>query len=173
MYYRENQGSSLPPGPNLSTTRPIQQDMGRIDPPVAEDIDNMKNNKLATNETSDPHPISHPQNLTKGGSHSNSTPSHNPQNLPVSLDQPLPNSQNSATRWVPNNPSNPSNPGPPKNPENSLIVTNPTTQNNPPQTAKKPDHTAVEIPPTFPPPINNAIMQGKRPKCVAALELDS
>uniref|UniRef100_A0ACB8EJP1 Voltage-dependent P/Q-type calcium channel subunit alpha-1A n=1 Tax=Sphaerodactylus townsendi TaxID=933632 RepID=A0ACB8EJP1_9SAUR len=156
---KENQGSGLPPGPNLSTTRPIQQDMGRIDPPVAEDIDNMKNNKLATNDTSNPHTINHPQNLTKGGSHSNSTASHTPQNVPVPLDQPLPNSQNSANRRVPNNPGNPSNPGPPKNPENSLIVTNPTTQNNPPQTAKKPEHTAVEIPPTFPPPINNAIMQ--------------
>ncbi|XP_060096670.1 voltage-dependent P/Q-type calcium channel subunit alpha-1A isoform X2 [Heteronotia binoei] len=156
---KENQGSSLPPGPNLSTTRPIQQDMGRIEPPVAEDIDNMKNNKLATSETSDPHPISHPQTFTKGGSHPNSTPSHNSQDLPVPLDQPLPNFQNSAIRRVPNNLGNPSNPGPTKNPENSLIVTNPTTQNNPSQTAKKPEHTAVEIPPTFPPPINNAIMQ--------------
>ncbi|XP_062829996.1 voltage-dependent P/Q-type calcium channel subunit alpha-1A isoform X12 [Anolis carolinensis] len=156
---KENQGPGLPPGPNLSTTRPIQQDMGRLEPPVAEDIDNIKNNKLATNETSNSHPISHPQNPTKGGSHLNSTPSRPPHNPPVPLDPPLPNSQNSASRRTPNNPSNPASPGPPKNPENSLIVTNPTTQNNPPKTAKKPEHTVVEVPPTFPPPINNAIMQ--------------
>ncbi|XP_029772461.1 voltage-dependent P/Q-type calcium channel subunit alpha-1A [Suricata suricatta] len=46
---RENQGSGVPvSGPNLSTTRPIQQDLGRQDPPLAEDIDNMRNSKLAT-----------------------------------------------------------------------------------------------------------------------------
>ncbi|KAM9251614.1 voltage-dependent P/Q-type calcium channel subunit alpha-1A [Cariama cristata] len=48
---RENQPPpGVPAGPTLSTTRPIQQDMGRREPPVAEDIDNMKNNKLATAE---------------------------------------------------------------------------------------------------------------------------
>ncbi|KAM6229496.1 LOW QUALITY PROTEIN: voltage-dependent P/Q-type calcium channel subunit alpha-1A [Spheniscus humboldti] len=47
---RENQAPGVPAGPTLSTTRPIQQDMGRREPPVAEDIDNMKNNKLATAE---------------------------------------------------------------------------------------------------------------------------
>ncbi|KAF7249085.1 Voltage-dependent P/Q-type calcium channel subunit alpha-1A [Varanus komodoensis] len=156
---KENQGSGLPPGPNLSTTRPIQQDMGRLEPPVAEDIDNMKNNKLATNETSNPHPVSHPQNPTKGGSHSNSTPSRTLQNPPVPLDQPPPNSQNSTSRRAPSNPANPASPGLPKNPENSLIVTNPGTQNNPPKTAKKPEHTVVEVPPAFPPPVNNAVMQ--------------
>ncbi|XP_021564273.1 voltage-dependent P/Q-type calcium channel subunit alpha-1A, partial [Carlito syrichta] len=51
----ENQGSGMPmSGPNLSTTRPIQQDLGRPEPPLAEDIDNMKNNKLATAESA-PH----------------------------------------------------------------------------------------------------------------------
>ena len=47
---RENHGSAPPPAPTLSTTRPIQQDPARLEPPVAEDIDNMKNNKLATAE---------------------------------------------------------------------------------------------------------------------------
>ncbi|KAM9259218.1 voltage-dependent P/Q-type calcium channel subunit alpha-1A [Morus bassanus] len=47
---RENQAPGVPAGPVLSTTRPIQQDVGRREPPVAEDIDNMKNNKLATAE---------------------------------------------------------------------------------------------------------------------------
>ncbi|XP_074713573.1 voltage-dependent P/Q-type calcium channel subunit alpha-1A [Strix uralensis] len=45
---RENQPPGVPAGPTLSTTRPIQQDVGRREPPVAEDIDNMKNNKLVT-----------------------------------------------------------------------------------------------------------------------------
>ncbi|RLV71533.1 hypothetical protein DV515_00017352 [Chloebia gouldiae] len=47
---RETQLPPVPSGPTLSTTRPIQQDLGRREPPVAEDIDNMKNNKLATAE---------------------------------------------------------------------------------------------------------------------------
>ncbi|XP_065510969.1 LOW QUALITY PROTEIN: voltage-dependent P/Q-type calcium channel subunit alpha-1A [Caloenas nicobarica] len=51
---RENQA---PPGPTLSTTRPIQQDLGRREPPpVAEDIDNMKNNKLVTADPPAPPP---------------------------------------------------------------------------------------------------------------------
>ncbi|KAM9612524.1 voltage-dependent P/Q-type calcium channel subunit alpha-1A isoform 4-T4 [Morphnus guianensis] len=54
---RENQVSGVPAGPTLSTTRPIQQDMGRREPPVAEDIDNMKNNKLATAEPPAPPPM--------------------------------------------------------------------------------------------------------------------
>lgn len=136
--------------------------MGRLEPPVSEDIDNMKNNKLATNETSNPHLISHSQNdPIKGGNHSNSTTHCTSQNQPIPLDQPFLNSQNSTSRQTPSNPANPASPGAPKNPENSLIVTNPTTQNNPPKTAKKSEYTAVEIPPAFPPPINNAIMQGE------------
>uniref|UniRef100_H3ATC4 Voltage-dependent P/Q-type calcium channel subunit alpha n=1 Tax=Latimeria chalumnae TaxID=7897 RepID=H3ATC4_LATCH len=102
---KENQGTGPTTGLNLSTTRPIQQDMGHTDNQHTEDIDNMKNNKLAT--------------------------------------QPL------APR------SNPSTPGHPKNPENSLILTNPCTPNNPTKTAKKPDHTAVDIPVPFAPPIEN------------------
>lgn len=47
----------MPAGPTLSTTRPIQQDVGRREPPVAEDIDNMKNNKLATAEPPAPPPV--------------------------------------------------------------------------------------------------------------------
>ncbi|KAM6233253.1 LOW QUALITY PROTEIN: voltage-dependent P/Q-type calcium channel subunit alpha-1A [Porphyrio hochstetteri] len=47
---RETQVPGVPGGPTLSTTRPIQQDMGRREPPIAEDIDNMKNNKLVTAE---------------------------------------------------------------------------------------------------------------------------
>ncbi|XP_059588284.1 voltage-dependent P/Q-type calcium channel subunit alpha-1A isoform X2 [Alligator mississippiensis] len=148
---KENQGPVPVHGPHLSTTRPIQQDMGRPEPPVAEDIDNMKNNKLATTETSNPHP----QSPTKLGNHANCTPSR----APDALGQLPPNSQNVANRWAPDNPSQPSNPRPPKTPENSLIVTNPGPQNNPTKTAKKPEYTAVEIPTTFPPPIHNTVVQ--------------
>ncbi|XP_048651295.1 voltage-dependent P/Q-type calcium channel subunit alpha-1A, partial [Marmota marmota marmota] len=60
---RENQGAGVPvSGPNLSTTRPIQQDLGRQDAPLAEDMDNLKNNKLATprhevNKNANPDPL--------------------------------------------------------------------------------------------------------------------
>uniref|UniRef100_A0A8V5H2H2 Voltage-dependent N-type calcium channel subunit alpha n=1 Tax=Melopsittacus undulatus TaxID=13146 RepID=A0A8V5H2H2_MELUD len=54
---RENQVPPVPSGPTLSTTRPIQQDVGRRDPPVAEDIDNMKNNKLVTADPPVPPPM--------------------------------------------------------------------------------------------------------------------
>ncbi|KAM6989093.1 LOW QUALITY PROTEIN: voltage-dependent P/Q-type calcium channel subunit alpha-1A-like, partial [Passerculus sandwichensis] len=51
-----------PPGPTLSTTRPIQQDPGRRGdpPPVAEDIDNMRNDKLATAPPTPPRPAPPP-----------------------------------------------------------------------------------------------------------------
>uniref|UniRef100_A0A8C8YLH0 Voltage-dependent P/Q-type calcium channel subunit alpha n=1 Tax=Prolemur simus TaxID=1328070 RepID=A0A8C8YLH0_PROSS len=144
---KENQGSGVPvSGPNLSTTRPIQQDLGRQDRPLAEDIDNMKNNKLATAESAIPHDsLSHaglPQSPAKMG---NSTDPGPMLALPTTATNP----QNAAaTRRTPNNPGNPSNPGPPKTPENSLIVTNPSsTQTNSAKTARKPDHTTVDIPP--------------------------
>ncbi|XP_030401977.1 voltage-dependent P/Q-type calcium channel subunit alpha-1A isoform X10 [Gopherus evgoodei] len=153
---KENQGPSPVPGPNLSTTRPIQQDMGRHEPQVAEDIDNMKNNKLATTEPSTPLNASHLQSPAKVGHHANCMATRASHNLPGTLGQPPPNSQNAANRQVP---SNPPQPGPPKTPENSLIVTNPSTQNNPAKAAKKPEHTTVDIPATFTPPINNTVVQ--------------
>uniref|UniRef100_A0A2K5CVP8 Voltage-dependent P/Q-type calcium channel subunit alpha n=1 Tax=Aotus nancymaae TaxID=37293 RepID=A0A2K5CVP8_AOTNA len=154
----ENQGSGVPVcGPNLSTTRPIQQDLGRQDPPLAEDIDNMKNNKLATAESAGPHDsLGHsgpPQSPAKMG---NSTePGPTPAGPAMAT-----NPQNAASRRTPNNPGNPSNPGPPKTPENSLIVTNPSgTQTNSAKTARKPDHTTVDIPPACPPPLNHTVVQ--------------
>ncbi|XP_053440911.1 voltage-dependent P/Q-type calcium channel subunit alpha-1A isoform X8 [Nycticebus coucang] len=156
---KETQGSGVPmSGPNLSTTRPIQQDLGRHDPPLAEDIDNMKNNKLATAESASPHDsLSHsglPQSPAKMG---NST---DPGPTPV-LPTMATNPQNTAaSRRTPNNPGNPSNPAPPKTPENSLIVTNPSsTQTNSAKTARKPDHTTVDIPPACPPPLNHTVVQ--------------
>uniref|UniRef100_A0A8C2SJH2 Voltage-dependent P/Q-type calcium channel subunit alpha n=1 Tax=Capra hircus TaxID=9925 RepID=A0A8C2SJH2_CAPHI len=152
----ENQGSGVPvSGPNLSTTRPIQQDLGRQDPPLAEDIDNMKNNKLATAESASPHDsLSHaglPQSPAKMGNSTDPGPTPAPTTVAA-------NPQNAASRRTANNPGNPSNPGPPKTPENSLIVTNPSsTQAN--STARKPDHTTVDIPPACPPPLNHTIIQ--------------
>ncbi|ERE79572.1 voltage-dependent P/Q-type calcium channel subunit alpha-1A [Cricetulus griseus] len=149
---RENQGSGIPmSGPNLSTTRPIQQDLGRQDLPLAEDLDNMKNNKLATGEPASPHDsLGHsglPPSPTKIGNSTNPGPTL------------ATNPQNAASRRMPNNPGNPSNPGPPKTPENSLIVTNPSsTQPNSAKTARKPEHMAVEIPPACP-PLNHTVVQ--------------
>lgn len=140
-------------GPNLSTTRPIQQDLGRQDLPLAEDLDNMKNNKLATGEPASPHDsLGHsglPPSPTKIGNSTNPGPTL------------ATNPQNAASRRMPNNPGNPSNPGPPKTPENSLIVTNPSsTQPNSAKTARKPEHMAVEIPPACP-PLNHTVVQGE------------
>ncbi|KAB1260074.1 Voltage-dependent P/Q-type calcium channel subunit alpha-1A, partial [Camelus dromedarius] len=138
----ENQGSGVPvSGPNLSTTRPIQQDLGRQEPPLAEDIDNMKNNKLATAESASPHDgLGHaglPQSPAKMGNSTDPGPTPAP---PATATNP----QNTASRRTPNNPGNPSNPGAPKTPENSLIVTNPSsTQTNSAKTARKPDHTTT------------------------------
>ncbi|XP_006530659.1 voltage-dependent P/Q-type calcium channel subunit alpha-1A isoform X10 [Mus musculus] len=149
---KENQGSGVPvSGPNLSTTRPIQQDLGRQDLPLAEDLDNMKNNKLATGEPASPHDsLGHsglPPSPAKIGNSTNPGPAL------------ATNPQNAASRRTPNNPGNPSNPGPPKTPENSLIVTNPSsTQPNSAKTARKPEHMAVEIPPACP-PLNHTVVQ--------------
>uniref|UniRef100_A0A2K6T8P4 Voltage-dependent P/Q-type calcium channel subunit alpha n=1 Tax=Saimiri boliviensis boliviensis TaxID=39432 RepID=A0A2K6T8P4_SAIBB len=155
---KENQGSGVPVcGPNLSTTRPIQQDLGRQDPPLAEDIDNMKNSKLATAESAGPHDsLGHPGLPQSPAKMGNSTdPGPTPAGPAVAT-----NPQNTASRRTPNNPGNPSNPGPPKTPENSLIVTNPSgTQTNSAKTARKPDHTTVDIPPACPPPLNHTVVQ--------------
>ncbi|KAK2500898.1 hypothetical protein MC885_021574 [Smutsia gigantea] len=148
---RKHQGSRS--GPNLSTTRPIQQDPGRQEPPLAEDMDNMKNSKLATAESASPHEgLGHagpPQSPAKMGNSIDPGPTPAP---PATATNP----QNTASRRTPNNPGNPSNPGPPKSPENSLIVTNPSsTQTNSAKTARKPEHTTVDIPPACPPPVNH------------------
>ncbi|XP_054664011.1 voltage-dependent P/Q-type calcium channel subunit alpha-1A isoform X3 [Grus americana] len=78
---RENQAPGVPVGPTLSTTRPIQQDVGRREPPVAEDIDNMKNNKLATAEPPAPPPM---------GNHTSCPPSGAPPRRPPATPNPPP-----------------------------------------------------------------------------------
>ncbi|XP_027442167.1 voltage-dependent P/Q-type calcium channel subunit alpha-1A isoform X10 [Zalophus californianus] len=154
----ENQGPGVPvSGPNLSTTRPIQQDLGRQEPPLAEDIDNMRNNKLATSGSAGTHDsLSRPglpQSPARTGNSTDPGPALAP---PAAATNP----QNAASRRTPNNPGDPSDPGLPKTPENSLIVTNPSsTQTNSAKTARKPDHTTVDIPPACPPPLNHTVVQ--------------
>nr|XP_044995353.1 LOW QUALITY PROTEIN: voltage-dependent P/Q-type calcium channel subunit alpha-1A [Jaculus jaculus] len=153
---KENQSCGVPvSGPNLSTTRPIQQDLGRQDPPPAEDIDNMRNSKLATGgESASPHDgPGHPGPPQSPAKMGNSThPESGPAAPAMATD-----TQNAASRRIPNNPGNP---GPPKTPDNSLIVTNPSsTKPNSAKTAKKPEHTAVDIPPACPPPLNHTVVQ--------------
>ncbi|XP_032251992.1 voltage-dependent P/Q-type calcium channel subunit alpha-1A isoform X9 [Phoca vitulina] len=155
---KENQGPGVPvSGPNLSTTRPIQQDLGRQEPPLAEDIDNMRNNKLATSGSAGTHDSlgrpGLPQSPARTGNSADPGPALAP---PAAATNP----QNAASRRTPNNPGDPSDPGPPKTPENSLIVTNPSsTQTNSAKTARKPDHTTVDIPPACPPPLNHTVVQ--------------
>ncbi|XP_053753299.1 LOW QUALITY PROTEIN: voltage-dependent P/Q-type calcium channel subunit alpha-1A [Panthera pardus] len=155
---KENQGSGVPvSGPNLSTTRPIQQDLGRQDPPLAEDIDNMRNNKLATAGSAGAHDSLGRPGLPQSPSRTGNSTDPGPVPAPPAV---AANPQNAAGRRVPNNPGDPSDPGPPKTPENSLIVTNPSsTQTNSAKTARKPDHTTVDIPPACPPPLNHTVVQ--------------
>uniref|UniRef100_I3MXH9 Voltage-dependent P/Q-type calcium channel subunit alpha-1A n=1 Tax=Ictidomys tridecemlineatus TaxID=43179 RepID=I3MXH9_ICTTR len=150
---KENQGTGVPvSGPNLSTTRPIQQDLGRQDAPLAEDMDNLKNNKLATAEPASPHdslgPAGAPQSPAKMG---NST-------VPGPTPAPAGNPHSSAGRRVPNDPGPPSHPGAPKAPENSLIVTNPSSGQDASARTGRPEHTAVDIPPPGP-PLNHTVVQ--------------
>ncbi|XP_043442683.1 voltage-dependent P/Q-type calcium channel subunit alpha-1A isoform X10 [Prionailurus bengalensis] len=155
---KENQGSGVPvSGPNLSTTRPIQQDLGRQDPPLAEDIDNMRNNKLATAGSAGAHDSLGRPGLPQSPSRTGNSTDPGPVPAPPAV---AANPQNAAGRRAPNNPGDPSDPGPPKTPENSLIVTNPSsTQTNSAKTARKPDHTTVDIPPACPPPLNHTVVQ--------------
>uniref|UniRef100_A0A8C0JZW3 Voltage-dependent P/Q-type calcium channel subunit alpha n=1 Tax=Canis lupus dingo TaxID=286419 RepID=A0A8C0JZW3_CANLU len=159
---KENQGPGVPvSGPNLSTTRPIQQDLGRQDPPLAEDIDNMRNNKLATAGSAGAHDSlgrpGLPQSPARTGNSTDPCPVPAPPTTGT-------NPQNAASRRMPNNPGDPSDPGPPKTPENSLIVTNPSsTQTNSAKTARKPDHTTVDIPPACPPPLNHTLNKNANP----------
>ncbi|XP_051776699.1 voltage-dependent P/Q-type calcium channel subunit alpha-1A-like [Erpetoichthys calabaricus] len=152
---KEGQGNGPSSGPTLSTTRPIQQVLTRQDSQQTEDIDNMKNNKLATQPPnirnhSNPHPNNTvPQSPANQANHTSTPSANNPVGLPNSL--------NALNRKTPNHSSG--NPGNPKTPENSLILTNPTSNpSNPAKNySKKPDHTAVDIPPAF--PKENATLQ--------------
>ncbi|XP_038640700.1 calcium channel, voltage-dependent, P/Q type, alpha 1A subunit, b isoform X5 [Scyliorhinus canicula] len=149
---KESQGNAPPAsgGPALSTTRPVQQDMNRQNGQQTEDIDNLRNSKLATQppnprNTNNPRDVTNPANscnpvnLHNPGKIGNHTNPHNPSNPS--------NPHNTANRKAPTTtPGNPTNPG---NPENSLILTNPTNPtnpNNPAKNTKKPEHTTINIP---------------------------
>ncbi|XP_058863954.1 voltage-dependent P/Q-type calcium channel subunit alpha-1A-like isoform X7 [Acipenser ruthenus] len=157
---KEGQGNGPSSGPNLSTTRPIQQDLSRQDSQQhPEDIDNMKNNKLATQPPNSRslgnNTTAAPQSPARLANHSNPNPNPNNTTNP----NPNPNAPNNVlNRKAPG--GNPPGGNPHKPPENSLILTNPssTPTNNPAKTnSKKPEHTAVDIPPAF--PKENATLQ--------------
>ncbi|XP_030880950.1 voltage-dependent P/Q-type calcium channel subunit alpha-1A [Leptonychotes weddellii] len=117
----------------------------------------MRNNKLATSGSAGTHDSlgrpGLPQSPARTGNSADPGPALAP---PAAATNP----QNAASRRTPNNPGDPSDPGPPKTPENSLIVTNPSsTQTNSAKTARKPDHTTVDIPPACPPPLNHTVVQ--------------
>ncbi|XP_069737633.1 voltage-dependent P/Q-type calcium channel subunit alpha-1A [Phaenicophaeus curvirostris] len=130
---RDPQPPGAPAGPTLSTTRPIQQDLGRRDPPVAEAIDNIKNNKLATGEPPAPPAV---------GNHTACPPGGGP---PPRRPPPT-----AAATTTPPNPT-PAPGGP-----------NPGVPNEPGKGGTKPEHTAVEIPPPLPPPPPGALVQVNR-----------
>ncbi|KAM8793896.1 voltage-dependent P/Q-type calcium channel subunit alpha-1A [Eudromia elegans] len=107
---REPQVTSVP---TLSTTRPIQQ------APVAEDIDNMKNNKLATNEPPMATTVTRPPSPPPMGNHLEG--------------------QRRGTHVTP---------------ESAPVATEPS------QAPRRPEHTAVDIPPPGPPmALRNAVVQ--------------
>ncbi|XP_066563810.1 voltage-dependent P/Q-type calcium channel subunit alpha-1A-like isoform X1 [Amia ocellicauda] len=154
---KEGQSNGPSSGPSLSTTRPIQQCVPRQDSQQSqqsEDMDNLRNNsKLATQ----PPPMTRP--------HAN----HSAPGSPAKSGNPPPH-PNALTRKVPNSTPPPYQPAPGggnpgKTPENSLILTNPDSAPpgppgppGPPRAnAKKPEHTAVDMPPVF--PSENATLQ--------------
>ncbi|KAJ8363179.1 hypothetical protein SKAU_G00120100 [Synaphobranchus kaupii] len=134
----EGQGN----GPTLSTTRPIQQPVLRQDSQRSEDLDNVKNSKLATQPPPPPPPTGSDPHL-----HANHSPAG-----------PAGQSDDALNRAAPlGHPQTPGrNAG--KTPENSIILTNPASAPTPSRIAKtKPDHTTVDMPPMY--PSTNAILQ--------------
>ncbi|XP_035261630.1 calcium channel, voltage-dependent, P/Q type, alpha 1A subunit, b isoform X3 [Anguilla anguilla] len=129
----EGQGN----GPTLSTTRPIQQLVPRQDSQRSEDMDNVKNSKLATRSPSgsDPH------------LHGNRSPAR-----PGDDDDRARNALNALNRAAPLGRT------PGMGPESAVILTNPVPAPTPGRTAgTRPEHTAVDMPPVY--PSINAILQ--------------
>ncbi|XP_072776143.1 voltage-dependent P/Q-type calcium channel subunit alpha-1A isoform X2 [Taeniopygia guttata] len=122
---RETQPPPAPSGPTLSTTRPIQQDMGRRDPPVAEDIDNMKNNKLATAEPPAPRSV---------GNHTPCPPAGPPRRPPPTANPPPPENSLVGT-----------NPGPPNNPSKGGGKPEHTAVDIPPPFPPPPSNALVQV----------------------------
>ncbi|KAG9337373.1 hypothetical protein JZ751_028793 [Albula glossodonta] len=119
-------------GPTLSTTRPIQQSLPRQDSQHSEDLDNVKNSKLATQ----------PPAGSNTHLHANHSPAHN-------------EAHNALNRQAPDAHPPQTSGG---HPETTLILTNPVPAPTPSKPApSKPEHTAVDIPPMY--PSSNAILQ--------------
>ncbi|KPP79716.1 voltage-dependent P/Q-type calcium channel subunit alpha-1A-like, partial [Scleropages formosus] len=130
---KEGQGN----GPYLSTTRPIQQGPPRQDSQRSEDMDNVKNSKLAT-QSPDSHSLvgPDPQNsspLPSPAKANNNSNVAGEQKGPLSIPKPLGG-----------------NPG--RAPDSSFVLIEPGRN-----TICKPEHTAVDIPPVY--PSSNAILQ--------------
>ncbi|XP_062367717.1 voltage-dependent P/Q-type calcium channel subunit alpha-1A [Cinclus cinclus] len=122
---RETQPPPAPSGPTLSTTRPIQQDLGRREPPVAEDIDNMKNNKLATAEPPAPPSM---------GNHTPCPPAGPPRRAPPAANPPPPENSLVVT-----------NPGPPNNPGKAGGKPEHTAVDIPPPFPPPPSNALVQV----------------------------
>ncbi|XP_041876278.1 LOW QUALITY PROTEIN: voltage-dependent P/Q-type calcium channel subunit alpha-1A [Corvus kubaryi] len=122
---REAQPPPAPSGPTLSTTRPIQQDLGRRDPPVAEDIDNMKNNKLATAEPPAPPAV---------GNHTPCPSTGPPRRPPPTANPPPPENSLVVT-----------NPGPPNNPSKGGGKPEHTAVDIPPPFPPPPSNALVQV----------------------------
>ncbi|XP_069051756.1 voltage-dependent P/Q-type calcium channel subunit alpha-1A isoform X3 [Lepisosteus oculatus] len=144
---KEGLGNGPASGPSLSTTRPIQ----RQDSQHSEHIDNMKNSQLATQPPAARNHANHSPSAVP----SPAKPANHANPPPCSA---LPNTHNALNRKTPNSPQPPAG-SPGKTPESSLILTNPpsTPSGAPKSSAKKPEHTAVNMPPVF--PSENATLQ--------------
>ncbi|KAJ8383740.1 hypothetical protein AAFF_G00215820 [Aldrovandia affinis] len=126
-------------GPTLSTTRPIQQGLPRQDSQHSEDMDNVKNSKLATQS-----PATHNHSGSNSHLHANHSPAQTADDALNALNRKAPVS----------GPQTPSR----KTPESSLILTNPAPAPTPSKPCTtKPDHTAVDMPPMY--PSTNAVLQ--------------
>ncbi|CAH2272891.1 voltage-dependent P Q-type calcium channel subunit alpha-1A [Pelobates cultripes] len=140
-------------GPNLSTTRPIQdrsrQETQNQHP---ENMDNIRNTKLVTSEPP----------ATVGGGGLNHSPAKLGNHTNCANNNSIPTG-NSVPRRTPL----PTSSGPPPTaPDPSQLHSNPT------ETAKgtkTTEQTAVDIPPPFPPPVENAIGQVNKTVAVSPL----
>ncbi|KAE8620103.1 hypothetical protein XENTR_v10010099 [Xenopus tropicalis] len=140
-------------GPNLSTTRPIQdrsrQENQNQQP---ENMDNIRNTKLVTSEP--------PAGGGVGGLNHSPAKIGNHTNCANNNSVPTGNA-------TPRRTPHPTNSGPPPSaPDPSHTFSNPT------ETAKgtkTTEHTTVDIPPPFPPPVENAIGQANKIVAVSPL----
>lgn len=130
-------------GPSLSTTRPIQ-DRSRQEnqSQQPENMDNIRNNKLVTNEPPMGGGVGINHSPAKMGNHTNCA---NNNSVPT---------VNSAPRRTPL----PTNSGPPPTaPDPAQTLSNPTDAS---KVTKTLEQTTVDITPPFPAPVENSVSQG-------------